>query len=652
MPYTINHYNGNVLIQTINDGFADNSTSLTFPGPNYVGYGQYLNQNLVYLLENFAGNTAPGGQNVPGQLWFNTQQQTLNVFTSAGYVPVSGVIVSNLQPAGTKPGDTWFNTGTSQFYLFDGTDWNLIGPAYTRAQGISGAVPVPVVDTLGTVHNILQLQYGNVVIATVSGDPTFAPASGLSGFTLVKPGITFNSSMTASINTNIVGTLTGNVVAQSISGTLTGPVFGNLTGDVVGNLTGNVVATTLVGSLTGNVQSSRGQITNFSTANAVIAGGYITVSNVTTLTLTATNLSTANAVITGGTATGLANISATTGSFSTINVTTEIVANLRTGNAQITGGNSSVTNATSVNETATNFSTGNALITGGNVNGLTNLSAATASFQNLTTTSISISSGSIAGLTNLGSGNATITNFSTGNAQVTGGTLANVSITTPVVTRANLVNAIANTPATNDRTANVATTAFVHNVMPTGMIIMWGGLVSNIPSGWHLCDGTGGTPDLQDRFIVGAGNNYNVGDSAGQNTTTLTTAMLPSHNHFVTLTGNTNTAGSHSHGVAITDNGHAHVMPGDDQLAFAAGRANWSGSSVDSFGYDATSVASGGGRLWNTTTASTGIGVSINTANDHLHSLTISGNTASTGAGTAFDNRPPYYALCFLQKVY
>ena len=91
MPYSLNTFNGN-LLTTINDGFVDNTTNLTLPGPNYVGYGRYLNENLVYLLENFAGNSAPTGQNLLGQLWFDTNHQLLNVFTKNGYVPVAGVI--------------------------------------------------------------------------------------------------------------------------------------------------------------------------------------------------------------------------------------------------------------------------------------------------------------------------------------------------------------------------------------------------------------------------------------------------------------------------------------------------------------------------------------------------------------------------------
>jgi microcystin-dependent protein len=71
--------------------------------------------------------------------------------------------------------------------------------------------------------------------------------------------------------------------------------------------------------------------------------------------------------------------------------------------------------------------------------------------------------------------------------------------------------------------------------VPTGGIIMWSGSIANIPSGFALCDGTSGTPDLTDRFVVGAGgSDYNVGDTGGQEEVQLSVAELPSHKHDFT----------------------------------------------------------------------------------------------------------------------
>ena len=74
----------------------------------------------------------------------------------------------------------------------------------------------------------------------------------------------------------------------------------------------------------------------------------------------------------------------------------------------------------------------------------------------------------------------------------------------------------------------------IDNIFSIGMIMMWSGSIVNIPIGWDLCDGQNGTPDLRDRFIVGAGNTHAVGATGGANSVTLTVAQMPAHTHTVT----------------------------------------------------------------------------------------------------------------------
>jgi hypothetical protein len=81
--YTINHYNGNTLAN-IADGTLDTSTSLSLAGRNYAGYGPYLNENQVYLLENFAGNTQPASS-IPGQLWYHNTRDYISVYNGSTY---------------------------------------------------------------------------------------------------------------------------------------------------------------------------------------------------------------------------------------------------------------------------------------------------------------------------------------------------------------------------------------------------------------------------------------------------------------------------------------------------------------------------------------------------------------------------------------
>lgn len=162
--------------------------------------------------------------------------------------------------------------------------------------------------------------------------------------------------------------------------------------------------------------------------------------------------------------------------------------------------------------------------------------------------------------------------------------------------------------------------------VPVGGIIMWSGAQINIPSGWLLCNGLSGTPNLMDRFVMGAGNAYAVGATGGAKD-----AIVVAHTHAATLTGTTAGGGSHSH--AITDSGHSH--------SYDNGLGNASGSVAA--GYD-------GGSLGTKTTAAATTGITIAAVGTHTHTVSATGTTDSAGAAALDANLPPYYALCFIMK--
>lgn len=160
-------------------------------------------------------------------------------------------------------------------------------------------------------------------------------------------------------------------------------------------------------------------------------------------------------------------------------------------------------------------------------------------------------------------------------------------------------------------------TASTHYV-PSGGIIMWSGSVASVPAGWFLCDGTNSTPDLRNRFVVGAGDTYAVDATGGAASVTLTEAEMPAHTH----TGAADSA-------ALTG---TVGRTATDQLSQTGGV------------FTQTATASG-----DLNAAPAGAIPAFVTEFDgtHSHSLTIS----STGSGTSHENRPPYYALAYIMKA-
>ena len=642
MAYQIYKTDG-TLLATIADGQIDTSTLLQLPGPNYVGYGQRLDENLVHLLENFASNSAPIANNIQGQLWFNQGTQSLNVFTTEGYVPVSGITVSGTRPSSVNVGATWFSETTNQYYLFDGTNWNLIGPVYNKSQGPSGALPLTVNDgsISGVTHNIVTLQYGNLVIATLSSDSEFVPrlpsGAPMSGFAKIRPGITFNSDLVGTTtNTNVTGNLTGNVTGNLTGNVVTAlNVYGNLHGNVTAtSISGNLTASTITGNLSGNVRSVVSYADNFSSGNVLITGGSITVNSVISNNLQVGSFVTSNITVTTGNITGISQLSAAIGSVTNLTATNSSATNFVTSNAQITSGNvTGITNLTATNSSATNFVTSNAQITSGNVTGITNLTATNLGAVNFITSNAQITGGNISGITNLTATNLGAVNFITSNAQITGGDASNITGNLNIFGQATLVDSVALTsPAYNSNSTALATTEFVQSVLPRGVIVMWGGSVVSIPTGWQLCDGSNGSPDLRNQFVIGAGSSYAPGSTGGTTSVSLSVNNLPAHMH--TFSGNTSISGNTSPGSAnLVDPGHSHSV--------AAGGS----------GINRVSLSGSQNNSYATSTATTGI-----TDSGHAHVFSaigsFSGNTGTTGTGAAFSIVPPFYALCYIQKMF
>jgi len=196
MAYNINKTDGTILT-TVPDGQTDTlSSDLTLIGKNFSGFGESLNENLIKLLENFANSTSPA-RPIRGQIWFDTTENKLKVYTGIGFVPVSSATISTVQPASLGIGDLWFNSTDKQLYFFDGVSPILLGPDFSVSQGLSGLKVSTVLDNTN-VSRVITLLYNNGALLGIFSKDRFIPKNPIVGFNdntnlpkIIEPG--FNS---------------------------------------------------------------------------------------------------------------------------------------------------------------------------------------------------------------------------------------------------------------------------------------------------------------------------------------------------------------------------------------------------------------------------------------------------------------------------
>lgn len=160
---------------------------------------------------------------------------------------------------------------------------------------------------------------------------------------------------------------------------------------------------------------------------------------------------------------------------------------------------------------------------------------------------------------------------------------------------------------TSDKIAEEAiTTDKIHPdvyLVPQGGIIMWSGAIDAVPTGWHLCDGTNGTPDLRNKFMVGAGSTYSVGGTGGS-----ADAIVVSHNHTATS--------------SVSDPGHNHSITLSGTIGAGGQPAGWVNTS------EGTGYTNAGGT-----------------------NISVYTSVGATGSSATNANLPPYYAIAYIMKL-
>jgi len=191
MAYTITLTDG-AIFATIADGTINTDSSMTLVGKNWAGYGQFLDDNFIRLLENGSNTTAPGAP-LTGQLWWNQTSGTMQVYNGTTFKTIGGAAASSSAPTSNVAGDLWYDTVNQQLNVYTGTAFIVVGPAYTPGTGTTGAIVATIVDNTATSHFVIELYANNSIVGIISKDQTFTPGSAVAGgwgVQAVNPGLT------------------------------------------------------------------------------------------------------------------------------------------------------------------------------------------------------------------------------------------------------------------------------------------------------------------------------------------------------------------------------------------------------------------------------------------------------------------------------
>ncbi len=654
----VNTSNGNVVISVAGSGNGTLVAGVTNVGITSSTL-QILNSPIVSsgtigVDLPILGNVIPGtysnpllqvdsyGRITSVQNTFSTGTVTSVELQNGPGISVSGgPIVSNGTITVTNTGVRKLNPGPG-ILLTDTTGEITISANLSTFTGTVSRVTVtsntlsvsnPTITLAGNIN--IELPTNLSVIGNVSGGGEFNVGQNLSA----QGNITTSNNLTVSGNASISGNaaFTGNVTAQRLTAT------GNVSFSGANVSLGNVANVKMTGGQNGYILQTDGAGNLSWVLNTQSIGTLGAVGANTQVLFNDGGSVGANANLTFNKTNGRLTATAFTGDGTFV---TNVSANTANFAANVTG--ASQGNITTVGTLTTLSVNGNLNISNGNI---------TASNSNLSIKNINLNAGNIntnsgnilAGAGNITAASVSVTGTITSNGFMYASTPANGTSNTQVATTQFVSNAIGNiqtyapinspiftgTPQAPTIAQNVvgsnalATTAYVKSAVgevgggvPVGVIVAWSGSIANIPTGWVLCNGQNGTPDLRDKFIIGASQDFG---NIAQTTVT----------QNVTVTGGTPNAVvvSHTHTATATDSGHFHTTDG----------SNGSNQHVVRLGqdamFDATSIYSNPNDAAYITGSRTG------NANANIQ-VTINAN----GVSGTNQNLPPYYALAYIMN--
>ena len=593
LAVTGNTATGNILV----------SSGFFWGNGNPIIFSNYGNSNVASLLSSFGSNSINTTGNVTASningnvytdyIYPNTSTVTTFKSTSAIGLPIGGNVA---RPSGVA-GYLRYNTDFNVVEFYNGTGWVSV-VSNINGQNFYG-------DGTNTTYTLNQVTTANGILVSING-------------TVQQPGYAYTVSGNQ-ITFAQVPLITDQIDIRFLAAAIAVDNIFNTDIIVSGNVLPGANVTYNLGSPTQMWQSL------YVSSNTIYVGGtplsivsnVVTVGGVPLVTYSNANVTAYLAAGTDTTINGITTAWQSNAASQATDITT-LYANaasqalsINSINSNITAANAAIVTANSYNQTYTT----NAISTA--INNLINSAPGTLDTLGEIAANLASEGSAINAITN------SITNT---NANVTA---ANAVIATLAPISSPALTGTPTAPTANISVNNtqVATTAYVHNMLPSGIIMLWSGSSASIPYGWYLCNGTNGTPDLRDRFLVGAGNTYSVGATGGT-----ADAVVPSHTHTA----------SSSTSVGITDPGHRHWI---SSAAYDDGNGSGTGANNQEYGLwaDAGSYSSSDpnkstGRY--NLAATTGISASAST------STTVN----AAGVSATGQNLPPYYALCYIMK--
>jgi len=210
MSYTILKTNGSALTSVVDGTIDQLATDLTLIGKNFSGFGVFINDNFVRLLENFSNTEAPSNP-IIGQLWYDTTENRLKVYNGSQFVVSGGTITSSTPPSNIAAGDLWVDNIREQLYFNDGIATVLAGPIYSAQQGLSGFAVEDILDSNDISRTIVYLYVAQTLLGIFS-KVSFTPKVQISGMPAIL-GVGFTASTIANFSFDTLATRASSLIS-------------------------------------------------------------------------------------------------------------------------------------------------------------------------------------------------------------------------------------------------------------------------------------------------------------------------------------------------------------------------------------------------------------------------------------------------------